>query len=120
MRGEQYLNKKAQFELVYTEGSSWVNNAVVMKVLPNGLDISRYGFTVSRRVGKAVQRNRIKRQLREILRQTPLKQGWDIVFIARTAALESGYAMLGESVRGSLYKAGLLVEENEKICPGAN
>ena len=120
VRGEQYLTKRAQFGLVYAEGRSWVSNAVVIKALPNGLDLSRYGFTVSRRVGKAVVRNRVRRLLREILRHTPLQPGWDIIFIARSSAARDNYASLGKSVRGLLLRAGLLVGEYEGICPGAN
>ena len=120
VRGEQYLTKKTQFGLVYDEGSSWVSNALVVKALPNGLDLSRYGLTVSRRVGKAVVRNRIKRLLREILRQTPLQPGWDIIFIARSPAARANYAGLGRSVRGLLLRAGLLVGEYEGVRPGAN
>ncbi len=91
-----------------------------MKALPNGLSLSRYGFTVSRRVGKAVVRNRVKRLLREILRQTQLKPGWDIVFIARPSAARANYESLGKSVRGLLFRAGLLVGEYEGVCSGAN
>jgi ribonuclease P protein component len=120
VRGEQYLTKRAQFGLVYDEGSSWVSRVLVMKALPNGLDLSRYGFTVSRRVGKAVVRNRVKRLLREILRQTSLQSGWDIIFIARSSAARANYASLGKSVRGLLFRAGLLVGEYEGVCPGAN
>jgi len=120
VRGEQYLTKRAQFGLVYDEGSSLVSNVVVVKALSNGLDLSRYGFTVSRRVGKAVERNRVKRLLREILRQTPLQPGWDIIFIARSPAARASYANLGKSVWGLLLRAGLLVGEYEGVRPGAN
>jgi ribonuclease P protein component len=120
VKGEQYLTKRAQFGLVYDEGSSWVSNTIVMKALPNGLDLSRYGFAVSRRVGKAVVRNRVKRLLREILRQTLLQPGWDIIFIARSSAARANYASLGKSVRGLSLRAGLLVGEYEGVCPGTN
>jgi ribonuclease P protein component len=120
VRGEQYLTKRAQFGLVYDEGRSWVSSAIVMKALPNGLGLSRCGFTVSRRVGKAVVRNRVKRLLREILRQNRLQPGWDIIFIARASAARDNYASLGKSVRGLLFQAGLLVGEHEGVCSGAN
>ena len=120
VRGAQYLTKRAQFTLVYDEGSSWISNLVVMKALPNGLTLSRYGFTVSRRVGKAVVRNKVKRLLREIIRQTPIQPGWDIIFIARSSAARANYVSIGKSVRGLLLRAGLLVGEYEGVCPGTN
>ncbi|MFC1941946.1 ribonuclease P protein component [Chloroflexota bacterium] len=120
MRGEQYLKKRAQFGLVYEKGNSWVSKTVVVKTLPNGLDLSRYGFTVSRRVGNAVVRNRLKRLFREILRQTPLQPGWDIVFVARSTAEITNYAVLRKSVRELLFKAGLFMGEYEGVSPGTN
>lgn len=120
MRGEQHLTRKKQFELVYNEGKTWAGKEIVVKALPNGLDLSRYGFTVSRHVGKAVVRNRVKRLLREIVRQTPLQTGWDIIFIARVAAAEADYTNLGKSVRKLLFRAGLFMGEYEGVSPGAN
>ena len=120
MRGEQYLTKTAQYGLVYDKGSSRVNNLMVIKALPNGLDISRYGFSVSRRVGKAVVRNRVRRLFREILRQITLQAGWDIIFIARSPVSRVSYADLEKSIRGLLVQAGLLAREYEGVCPRVN
>ena len=96
MRGEGYLTKPEQYALVYNKGSSWVNDLTVMKALPNGLTLSRCGLSVSRRVGKAVTRNRVKRLFREILRLTPLQPGWDIIFIARPAVAGADYARINQ------------------------
>jgi len=89
---------------------------VVIRVLPNGLTFSRYGFSVGRRIGKAVVRNRMKRRLREILRLLPLEPGWDIIFIARPKATSASFASLRKSVQGLLSRAGLLTREYEKAC----
>ena len=104
----EYITKPAQYVSVYTKGGSWACNLVVMKTLPNGLTVSRCGFSISKRVGNAVIRNRVKRLLREILRLTPLKPGWDIVFIARPAAATADYAHLKRAVEGLLSRACLL------------
>jgi len=120
MRGREYLTKSEQYALVYEKGSSWISGLVVMKALPNGLTLSRYGFSVSRRVGNAVVRNRVKRLLREILRSAPVEPGWDIIFIARSPAAGAGFASLGKSVQGLLSQAGLLTREYEKACLRVN
>ena len=120
MRGEHYLNKNTQFSLVYDEGRSWTGKEIVLRALPNGLDTSRFGFVVSRRVGKAVVRNLIKRRLREIARQTLVQPGWDIIFIARIPAAKIDFKNLVESVTSLLARAGLIVGENEGNRPVIN
>ena len=108
MRGEQWLRKPAQYAVVYRGGRVRVNSLVVMKTLPNGLSWSRYGFSISRRVGGAVVRNRLKRLLREILSKVPLEGGWDVVFVVRPKAANVKYASLEESVNQLLSEANLL------------
>jgi len=87
-----------------------------VKALPNGLNLSRYGFSVSKRVGKAVTRNRVKRLLREILRLISLQPGWDIVFIARPVAATADYTNLEKSVECLLSRARLLTRKDERVC----
>ena len=117
MRGKQWLRKPRQYASVYNEGRAWADRLVVMKALPNRLDLSRCGISISRQVGKAVTRNRIKRRLREILRLMPLELGWDIILIARPKA-NTDYASLKKSVASLLGQAGL-VKKAEVQKPSA-
>jgi ribonuclease P protein component len=82
-----------------------------MKALPNGLSLSRYGFSVTKKVGKAVQRNRLKRLLREIVRLQVLKPGWDIVFIARREAVAADFHQLERAVTKLLAQAQLYADK---------
>lgn len=79
-----------------------------MKAVPNGLGLSRYGFSVTKKVGKAVQRNRLKRLLREIMRAQSLRPGCDIVFMVRSIAVNSDYHQLERAVTRLLARAQLL------------
>ena len=118
MPREENLTRREQYTSVYDGGRSWVSSLLVMKALPNGLALSRYGLSVSKQAGKAVVRNRIKRRLREILRLTPLKSGWDIVFIARKPSANANYTELRETVEVLLSRARLLMGKNERVGLG--
>ena len=86
---------------------------IVMKAIPNGLSLSRYGFSVTKKVGNAVQRNHLKRQLREIMRLKSIKPGWDIVLIARSMAATADYYQLENTVTKLLIQARLLEATSE-------
>jgi ribonuclease P protein component len=107
MKGIEHLTRPNQYTRVYNEGTSRSDNFLVMKALPNGLDFSRYGFSVSKRVGIAVARNRVKRLLREILRSKVLVPGWDIIFIARGPAASAKYLQLDGSVTSLIARSKL-------------
>ncbi len=110
MKNENRLTKPEQYQTVYQEGLSRADRLVVLKARVNQLEMSRYGISVSKKVGKAVVRNRVKRLLREILKSVPFQPGWDIVIIARVPSALSEYSTLAKSVYGLLKQAGIIAK----------
>lgn len=115
MRREERLTRRKDFEDVCTKGRSWANSLLVLRVLPNELGTSRYGFAVGKRLGGAVVRNRVKRRLREGTRLTPTKEGWDMVFIARPSAVGKDYHTLKRAIEELLARAKLLANGRNEV-----
>lgn len=93
------LKENAAFRRLYQRGKSVGSRYLVIYCRPNRLGFNRLGLTVSTKLGHAVVRNRIRRRLREIYRQNEqsLKQGFDLVIVARTACVEAPFSALSAS-----------------------
>ena len=102
------LTRTADIQRVQRTGQGWTDQYAVLRVAPNGLDRTRFGFTVSKRLGNAVRRNAMKRRLRESVRSMLVKPGWDVVFIARLRAAGADFDGLATSVRSLLARADLI------------
>jgi ribonuclease P protein component len=120
LRQIKTLTGKTQFGLVYEKGRSWAARELVIRILPNGLENTRYGLVISRHVGNAVIRNKIKRRLREILREIDLPPGWDIIIIARNPAVDATFTTLGRTVNNLLEKTGMFMRKHEENSPGVD
>ena len=92
--------KNREFQTVYENGVSFANRNLVMYVLPNELSDNRIGISVSKKVGNSVVRHRVKRIIRESYRLNcdNVKNGLDIVIIARKEAKEKSYQELEQSM----------------------
>lgn len=90
---------------------------MVLRAAPSGLPFTRCGFSVGKKVGKAVVRNRVKRRLREIARLSSIKPGWDIVLIARPGAAAASYADLDRATADLLGRARLLSSPEDAGTP---
>lgn len=103
------LAKATDVRRVYDEGRCWSNRLLVLCKRPNGLAHSRYAFSVSRRVGKAVVRNRVRRRLREAIRPylDLLAEGWDVMIIARRDAAKADFWTVERALTELLVSSGL-------------
>jgi ribonuclease P protein component len=95
-------------------GGAYLALSYAARPAPGGMAVVkeqpvRVGFIVSKRVGAAVVRNRVKRHLREAVRVrlTSLPPGWDIVISARPAAANAGYETLDAEIDRLLDRARL-------------
>ncbi len=107
------LTKNKEFREVYGKGKSIPERLIVLYYKPNDLGFNRFGFSVGKKVGKAVVRNRIKRMLREICRLNleNVKKGYDYVIIARPRIVKENYFTIEKSFFKLLKKAGLAGNE---------
>ncbi len=113
MLPRQYrLTRSRDFARVRRFGRSSGSPLLALYVLPTRSSDIRVGFSVSKRVGKATIRNRVKRLMREAVRhQLPLiRPGQDLVFIARPAAAEASYYQVAETVGYLLHKSGAVLQ----------
>ena len=102
------LTKRADF-LAANKGLRNARTGFVLLTRPNGGEGMRYGITVTKRIGNAVVRNRMKRRFRELLRAALPAHGLadhDHVLIGRAGGVERDFAQMGEELEQALIRAG--------------
>jgi ribonuclease P protein component len=87
---------RAEYDAVYREAKRRSSRQFTLFLRPNGLPISRFGWSIKKALGNAVRRNRIRRRLREILRlhRGEIAGGWDVVIHARSSVGTAEFAPL--------------------------
>jgi ribonuclease P protein component len=93
-RRHQHIRQRADFQRVYETGRKHQGRCMVIFTLPRNGQPTRLGIAATRKLGKAVERNRAKRQIRELFRRHPAPPGFDIVVVPRRPLFDSSFTGL--------------------------
>lgn len=120
LRPSERLRHRGEYQRVLQHGTKQVAAAFVLYVLPTAAPCSRLGIAVSRRVGGAVARNRVKRRIREFFRRhkAELESTCDMVVVARRAAVEMSHTEYARQFLTLLRRCQRL-QERERLPAGA-
>jgi len=110
MKFSRSLKLNHIFQRLYRT-SGVANGYVVLYARKNGTDTNRVGITVSKKLGHAVVRNRVRRRLRDIYRlhEDRFQPGWDIVVVARSKSVGVDFTRLTGAYLHLAEKAGILL-----------
>ena len=111
MQAVYRLRKNAHFEFVYKKGKSAACRSMILIFAKNRDHQLKVGFSVSKKIGKSVVRNRCKRRMKEAFRQEipRLSPDFHFVVIARPALTECSFADVRRDLRYLFKKAGVLL-----------
>ncbi|MFD0698486.1 ribonuclease P protein component [Paenibacillus sp. GCM10027628] len=104
------LAKREDFNKIYRYGKSMANHQFVLYYLAQPkLEQFRLGISVSKKVGNAVVRNRLRRMIKEIVRlnKDHMTLHYDYILIARKPAVDMDYAQMEKSIFHVIRKASL-------------
>lgn len=112
MKATETICENRLFRRLYKSGKSVVTPLFVLYLRKNGQEKNRLGITSSTKVGKAVQRNRCRRVLREAYRllEPELKPGYDFILVARTKTAYVSMNSVKELLKNVLERQGAMQE----------
>ncbi|HHY70119.1 MAG TPA: ribonuclease P protein component [Thermoanaerobacterales bacterium] len=118
MKKSLRLTKNLEFKNVYRSGRRWTSPFFTMYIKKNNLGYSRLGVSVSKKVGKSVVRNKIKRRIKEIIRTNYgfIKNGWDIVFSVRPLSVDLEYTNMEKEVKNLLKRGRIYSDKKVYNC----
>ena len=122
MRRNQRLQRPEQFGRVRRAGKSWAHPFFVLNAARNRAGRTGCGFVTGKKLGKAHDRNRAKRRMREAVRllYDQITPGYDLVFVLRTNVLDAPFDDLQQALAATLQRAKLWQSSVDKGASDAS
>lgn len=110
MNSQDRIRKNRIFRKVYGKGRYFAEEYLVLYILRNDEPYNKIGYSVSKKVGNSVVRNRVKRLMKENFRKvcSELKKGYYIIFTARVKSKNANYYDIEKSMKSALKRARLI------------
>ncbi len=107
------IKKNKEFMKLYKKGKFFVAKYLVLYVMSNKSKVNRIGITASKKFGGSVKRNRMRRLIKESYRhyEGKLKEGFDLVFVARSSDEMPGFSDIKREMKFLLKKLNIFNEE---------
>jgi ribonuclease P protein component len=104
------LSRPQDFAALQSDGTLRSHPLLLVRFLRTDLETTRFGLSTGRKLGGAVVRNRVRRRLREGLRQLApaFQPGWDVLIIAKPGVVEADHTALMGALRRLLARGGVL------------
>ena len=105
----EMIKKDRQFRYIYSRGKSFANKRLVIYYIKNNDEKLRVGISISKKVGKAVVRNSLRRLIKENIRLNQnLKSGYSMIFLARVGADDLDFNTMKSSINHLLKRCDLI------------
>ena len=105
----EMIKKDRQFRYIYSRGKSFANKKLVIYYIKNNDEKLRVRISISKKVGKAVVRNRLRRLIKENIRLNQnLKSGYSMIFLARVGADDLDFNTMKSSINHLLKRCDLI------------
>ena len=110
------LRSNMEFQKVYNKGKNYWNRNLILFVKKNNLGYTRIGYTITKKIGNSVVRNRIRRQMKEICRLNfdQIEKNYDLVFIAKRNIIDISFKELESAMLHIMKLSKVMKRESGK------
>lgn len=104
------LRRSADIRRVRRKGQRWSHPLLLLFAIENNQNSTRFAISASGRIGNAVVRNRVRRRVREVIRQQlpGMHAGWDCLFVVKEGAPSAPFPVLEQAIIDLLARTGVI------------